>query len=67
VHELVTFMSGEWIFCYKCLNNYGRSGGIISYLFLSLCIAHPNCCVWRWSGNLLSGSRWCCRWARGCL
>jgi len=21
-------------------------------------------CVWRWSGNLLSGRRWCFRWAK---
>jgi len=27
----------------------------------------PFLCVWRWSDNLLSGSKWCDRWARRCL
>jgi len=30
-----------------------------------MCIAlNLSVCVRRWSGNLLSGSRWCFRWAR---
>jgi len=33
------------------------------YVYI-LCIAHPICvCVWQWSDNLLSGSRWFDRWA----
>jgi len=37
-------------------------------VYILLCIAHPICvCVWRWSDILLSGSRWCDRWARRCI
>jgi len=46
----------------------GMKGIFILCLYVYLCIAHPICVrVCRWSGNLLSGSRWCFRWARSCI
>jgi len=41
----------------------------ISYIYLYLYFAQLtlSVCVWRWSNNLLSGSRWFERWARRCL
>jgi len=40
-------------------------GGIfISCIYIYIVHSSPYLCVWQWSGNLLSGSRWCFRWAR---
>jgi len=37
------------------------------YFVYILCIAHPFVCVWRWSDDSLSGSRWFDMWARRCI
>jgi len=44
----------------------------VAYLFhviVYIYIVHssPFLCVWRWSDDSLSGSRWFARWARRCL
>jgi len=41
---------------------------ILCFMYLYICAQLTlSVCVWRWSDNLLSGSRWFDRWARRCL
>jgi len=46
------------------MKNYKLPGGINSYLFISMCIAHL---IYLYLCALLSESRWYFRWARRCL
>jgi len=42
--------------------------GIFIFMYISISMhSLPYLCVWRWSGNLLSGSIWCFKWAKSCL
>jgi len=42
-------------------------GGFILIFIYIYVHSSPYLFVWQWSSNLLSGSRWCFRWARRCL
>jgi len=41
---------------------------ILCFMYLYICAKLTLfVCVWRWSDNLLSGSRWFDKWAKRCL
>jgi len=40
---------------------------VFVYIYIYIVHSSPFLCVWRWSDNSLSGSRWFDRWARICL
>jgi len=64
----------EWIIVISSWSSYKRMWTCVIVLncFISSCCNFffeltLFVCVWRWSCNLLHGSKYLCRWARGCL